>query len=80
MRPYGDWLKSRAVRLDELPVSPKRTTPLGGANLLIRQRVFGYTQEEIKMIIAPMAQTGQEAVGSMGADTPLAVSKPTSRS
>lgn len=73
MRPYGQWLKDRAVRLDELPVSPKRVTPLGGANLLLRQRMFGYTQEEIKMLIVPMAQTGQEAVGSMGADTPLAV-------
>jgi glutamate synthase (NADPH) large chain len=73
MRPYGQWLKDRAVRLDELPVSPKRVTPLGGANLLLRQRMFGYTQEEIQMLIAPMAQTGQEAVGSMGTDTPLAV-------
>jgi glutamate synthase (NADPH) large chain len=73
MRPYGEWLRSRAVRLDELPVSPKRVTPIGGANLLVRQCVFGYTQEELKMLIAPMAKTGQEAVGSMGTDTPLAI-------
>ena len=73
LRPYGQWLRDRAVRLDELPISPKRVTPIGGANLLLRQRMYGYTQEDIKMLIAPMAQTGQEAVGSMGADTPLAV-------
>lgn len=73
MRPYGQWLRDRAVRLDELPISPKRVTPTGGAKLLQRQRMFGYTQEEIKMLLVPMAQTGQEAVGSMGTDTPLAV-------
>ncbi|HMA97479.1 MAG TPA: glutamate synthase large subunit, partial [Polyangiaceae bacterium] len=73
MRPYGQWLKDRAVRLDELPLSPKRVTPIGGTKLLQRQRMFGYTQEEIKTLLLPMAQTGQEAVGSMGTDTPLAV-------
>jgi glutamate synthase domain-containing protein 2/glutamate synthase domain-containing protein 3 len=73
MRPYGQWLKDRAVRLDELPVSPKHVSAISGANLLQKQKIFGYTQEDIKVLMSPMAQTGQEAVGSMGTDTPLAV-------
>jgi glutamate synthase domain-containing protein 2/glutamate synthase domain-containing protein 1/glutamate synthase domain-containing protein 3 len=73
LRPYGQWLKDRAVRLDELPVSPKPIGPITGSSLLLRQKMFGYSQEDIKVLVAPMAQTGQEAVGSMGTDTPLAV-------
>ncbi len=72
-RPYGQWLRDHAVRLEELPVNPKRIPVSTGDHLLRRQRMFGYTEEELKMLILPMAATGQEAVGSMGTDTPLAV-------
>lgn len=68
--PYKDWLKRSQVVLRELPaaktVRPKITVPL-----LDRQQAFGYTQEDLKILMAPMAQTGQEAVGSMGNDAPI---------
>ena len=68
--PYKDWLKKTQVVLRDLPKAktarPKLTTPL-----LDRQQAFGYTQEDLKILMAPMASTGQEAVGSMGNDTPV---------
>ncbi len=72
-QPYGKWIEQNAVRLEELPISPSRLPPITGDDLTLRQRVFGYTQEELKMLLTPMAQTGMEATGSMGTDTPLAV-------
>jgi len=70
-KPYKQWIESVRIKLDELAAEaeePKSTTPL-----LDRQQVFGYTQEDIKFLMAPMASTGEEAVGSMGNDSPLAV-------
>ena len=68
--PYEEWLKRTQVVLRDLPAArtrrPKITVPL-----LDRQQAFGYTQEDLKLLMAPMAQTGQEAVGSMGNDTPI---------
>ncbi|MDP9138247.1 MAG: glutamate synthase large subunit, partial [Pseudomonadota bacterium] len=68
--PYGEWLKRTQVVLRDLPPAktkrPKITVPL-----LDRQQAFGYTQEDLKLLMAPMAQTGQEAVGSMGNDAPI---------
>lgn len=71
--PYGQWLRTHSVRLDELPINPSRVPPMADADLLKQQRIFGYTQEELNMLLTPMAQNGQEATGSMGTDTPLAV-------
>ena len=69
--PYADWLHAGQVHLDELPA---RTRELPESRPLVtRQREFGYTEEELRMILAPMARTGAEPVGSMGTDTPLAV-------
>ncbi len=70
--PYGQWLTDNLVRLDELPNPPSIPEP-DHSTLLQRQQVFGYTNEELKLLIAPMATDGSEAVGSMGSDTPLAV-------
>ncbi|HVL77388.1 MAG TPA: glutamate synthase central domain-containing protein, partial [Noviherbaspirillum sp.] len=70
-KPYKQWIDSVRIKLDELdaePVEPKSELPL-----LDRQQVFGYTQEDIKFLMAPMAANGEEAVGSMGNDSPLAV-------
>ncbi len=70
-KPYKQWIESVRIKLDELdaePAEPKSTVPL-----LDRQQVFGYTQEDIKFLMAPMAISGEEAVGSMGNDSPLAV-------
>ena len=76
-RPYQDWLDQTQIRLKDLPpeVGPMAPDP---HTLLDRQQAFGYTQEDVKFLMTPMAVTGQEAVGSMGADNPLAVlsSKP----
>jgi glutamate synthase (NADPH/NADH) large chain len=71
-RPYRDWLNKTQIRLEGLPAVPAPAPVTNGA-LLDRQQAFGYTQEDIKFLMTPMAVTGQEAVGSMGNDTPLAV-------
>ncbi|MGH9968480.1 MAG: glutamate synthase large subunit [Pyrinomonadaceae bacterium] len=70
--PYGRWLNDNLVDLDQLPNST-RVCDESHATVLQRQQVFGYTNEELKLLIAPMAIDGNEAVGSMGSDTPLAV-------
>jgi glutamate synthase (NADPH/NADH) large chain len=68
--PYRDWLKRTQIVLEELkPVEARM--PRTDVSLLDRQQAFGYTQEDLKLLMAPMAITGQEAVGSMGTDTPI---------
>ena len=71
-RPYGAWLKDNVVDLDELP-EPPHVNEDDPDTLSTRQVALGYTQEDLRMIIAPMVETGAEPVGSMGNDTPLAV-------
>ena len=70
--PYREWLGHTQIRLEDLP-SPEAPPLPDKAGLLDRQQVYGYTQEDLKFLMAPMALTGQEAIGSMGDDTPLAV-------
>ena len=71
-RPYRRWLEEQEIHLDELPdVEPDpRPEP---ATLLERQRAFGYTVEDLRLLLTPMARGGKEPDGSMGTDTPLAV-------
>src|SRR6185369_6083906 len=72
--PYREWLDQQLVRLDSLPARPASEVPSpDGDSLLRRQQAFGYTLEDLRVLMAPMAINGQEAVGSMGTDTPLAV-------
>ena len=71
LRPYREWLALSQIRLEDLPKGSEATVANGA--LLDRQQAFGYTQEDIKFLMTPMAVTGQEATGSMGNDTPLAV-------
>ncbi len=67
--PYKEWLKSTQIVLEELnPVEPRAART--DVSLLDRQQAFGYTQEDLAILLPPMATTGQEAVGSMGTDTP----------
>ncbi|MEP4105197.1 MAG: glutamate synthase large subunit, partial [Nitratireductor sp.] len=69
--PYRRWLDSTQLILEELkPVEPRELRR--DVSLLDRQQAFGYTQEDLKLLMAPMATTGQEAIGSMGTDTPIA--------
>ena len=69
--PYQDWLHAGQVHLDDLP-DRMRIVPTA-TDLLTRQRTFGYTEEELRVILAPMARAGAEPIGSMGTDTPVAV-------
>ncbi len=69
--PYRKWLDNTQLILEELkPVEPRALRK--DVSLLDRQQAFGYTQEDLKLLMAPMATTAQEAVGSMGTDTPIA--------
>jgi glutamate synthase domain-containing protein 2/glutamate synthase domain-containing protein 1/glutamate synthase domain-containing protein 3 len=70
--PYRKWLDENMVRLEDLPPAPEGPAP-EPASLSLRQQVFGYSFEELRSVLAPMAANGVEAVGSMGNDTPLAV-------
>ncbi len=72
MRPYQEWLNRTQIVLEELPAVAKAEPKANTPSLLDRQQAFGYTQEDLKLLLAPMAATGQEAIGSMGSDTPLA--------
>jgi glutamate synthase (NADPH/NADH) large chain/glutamate synthase (ferredoxin) len=74
-KPYGEWLKSNLLRLSEL-VGEDVKEPAGPVDILTlaqRQITFGYTTEELDIILKPMLKDGTEAIGSMGDDTPLAV-------
>ncbi len=70
-QPYDDWLHAGLVHLDDLP-DRDRELP-DRAELEIQQRLFGYTEEDRRVVLGPMAETGAEPIGSMGDDTPLAV-------
>ena len=86
-KPYKQWIENLRIKLDDVEfserrvdhpmtavvagVEPKRVTDI--SPLLDRQQAFGFTQEDIKFLIAPMATAGEEAIGSMGNDSPLAV-------
>jgi glutamate synthase (ferredoxin) len=71
-QPYGSWLKENIVDLKDLP-APEKVEGLNAKTLAERQRVFGYTQEDLKIVIKPMVENGEEATGSMGADNPVAL-------
>jgi len=70
-KPYGDWYRERSVRLEDLPERAPRVTR--EEPLRARQLAFGYTQEDLRLIIAPMATRGEEPTASMGNDAALAV-------
>jgi glutamate synthase (NADPH/NADH) large chain len=69
--PYADWVRDGLVRLDALP--EREHVVFSHDSVLRRQQMFGYTHEELKVIVAPMARDGKEPIGSMGTDTPIAV-------
>jgi len=70
--PYKDWLRQNHLSLEQLPPPPYVPEP-DHASVLQRQQLFGYTHEDLRILMAPMAIKGEEPVGSMGTDTPLAV-------
>ena len=71
-KPYQQWLKETQIRVEELPPEVAAMAP-DEHMLLDRQQAFGFTQEDVKFFLAPMASGGQDPVGSMGRDIPLAV-------
>ncbi|MGB7879304.1 MAG: glutamate synthase large subunit, partial [Ilumatobacteraceae bacterium] len=71
LHPYADWLEAGMVELADLP--EREHVVFSHDSVLRRQQMFGYTHEELKILLTPMAATGGEALGSMGTDTPLAV-------
>ncbi len=72
-RPYADWINQYQIKLEELPEPRVMFTNLSEESIFNYQQVFGYTREDIDLLIKPMAIDGKEAIGSMGTDTPLAV-------
>ncbi|WP_162910986.1 glutamate synthase-related protein [Azohydromonas sediminis] len=71
-RPYRQWIENVRIKLDDVPHPDSAPLPFT-ETLLDRQQAFGYTQEDLKFLMSPMAAAGEEAVGSMGNDSPLAV-------
>lgn len=74
-KPYARWLSEYMVNINDIdePDKEPETSDYEHSELLIRQRVFGYTFEELRVLIGPMAQNAVEPVGAMGVDTPIAV-------
>ncbi|MBO3087050.1 glutamate synthase large subunit [Cellulomonas dongxiuzhuiae] len=70
-RPYAQWVQDNAVHLSQLP--EREHVAHSAASVRRRQRAFGYTEEELKILLAPMAAAGAEPLGAMGSDTPVAV-------
>ncbi|MFG3704372.1 glutamate synthase large subunit [Micromonospora sp. NPDC047670] len=68
-QPYADWLHAGLIELTDLP--PREHTVYTHDSVRRRQQSFGYTEEELKILLAPMARTGAEPIGSMGTDTPI---------
>ena len=73
-KPYTQWIENLRIRLDDVVGGAEpAVVPDSAISLLDRQQAFGFTQEDLKFLIAPMAANGEEAIGSMGNDSPLAV-------
>jgi glutamate synthase (NADPH/NADH) large chain len=70
-QPYREWLNKNQITLDSLN-DPPRVYGFDPSTIVSRQRAFGYTEEDLRLILEPMAINGEEPVGSMGTDTPLA--------
>lgn len=71
-KPYKQWIENLRIKLDDVAAQPIPNIK-SSVELLDRQQAFGYTQEDIKFLMSPMAQAGEEGIGSMGNDSPLAV-------
>ena len=70
-QPYRDWVHAGLMRLVDLPAAEHVT--VSHRSVLARQKIFGYTEEELRVLVTPMAASGAEGIGSMGTDTPEAV-------
>ncbi len=73
LKPYGEWIKEHRLKLKDLPHVGNYEQLLDEETLVQRQQLYGYTTEDLKVILAPMAESAKEPIGSMGDDTPIAV-------
>ena len=71
-QPYGRWLADHLIDIEDLPAAP-HLPPFSHERIVQRQQLFGYTQEDLAILLTPMAMNGDEPIGSMGTDTALAV-------
>ena len=71
-QPYSQWIRDNVIELSDLP-KPTKIPDTDFESLLLRQKIFGYTTEDLNLLLTPMVTNGTEASGSMGDDTPLAV-------
>ena len=71
LEPWREWLDAGSIRLADLPEREHIVHPI--ASITRRQRTFGYTEEEVRILLTPMGQNGAEPLGAMGSDTPIAV-------
>ncbi|MEQ1578185.1 MAG: glutamate synthase large subunit, partial [Hyphomicrobium sp.] len=69
--PYESWVKRTQIMVSDLPLPPKQSAKKTNISLLDLQQAFGYTQESLKFLLTPMGSKGEEAIGSMGNDTPI---------
>jgi glutamate synthase (NADPH/NADH) large chain len=72
-QPYGQWLRENKIRVEDLPEAGSEYRQPKATELISRQQIFGFSTEDIRVVLTQMAETGKEALGSMGIDTPLAV-------
>jgi glutamate synthase domain-containing protein 2/glutamate synthase domain-containing protein 1/glutamate synthase domain-containing protein 3 len=70
-QPYAEWIKQQQITINKLP-EPTRWQPSDFESILTRQRAFGYNDEDLRILLQPLALNGEEPIGSMGTDTPLA--------
>ncbi|MFN8437500.1 MAG: glutamate synthase large subunit [Cytophagales bacterium] len=72
-QPYAEWLSKYKIKIEDLPEASSEFKSMEDVSVLKRQLSFGYTSEDLKVILGPMALQGEEPIGSMGVDTPLAI-------
>ncbi|MGA0555274.1 glutamate synthase large subunit [Larkinella sp. VNQ87] len=72
-QPYQQWLDEYKIKISDLPKPVRTFSHMRKQDITQRQQAFGFTSEDLRMILAPMAETGLEALGSMGTDSPLAI-------
>lgn len=71
-KPYAEWLRENLIHINDLP-APPIVNSADTEGVMMKQKAFGYTEEELRIVLRPMAEAGAEPIGSMGNDTPLAV-------
>ena len=72
-KPYGEWIKYNEISIEDVPEEQNPKYNFNADTLVMRQQAFGFTNEDLRVVLSPMIETGKEPIGSMGMDAPLAV-------